>query len=87
MEINISSDKLWRTVSFFVRYDFSDQIEGIENIPVVSSNRELLFKIDLQEFDRHCLEGDFTFEIDFIYDEDEDSTKVRTEQYKVKVSE
>lgn len=87
LAVTFSSDMFdWRPVSFFVWYDFSGHSEGVEDIPVLSKSRTLDLRIDLKELDRHCLHDHFTFEINFVYDEDEDGS-VRTEMFEANVSE
>lgn len=87
LAVTFSSDKCdWRPVSFFVCYYLSEQTERVEEIPLVSNIRALDFRIDLKEFDRHCLDGRFTVKLDFVFDDDE-GKKVRTEKYAAEVSE
>lgn len=84
LKVTYSSPKFdWQPVSFFISYDLSEQMEGVEEFPLLSNNRALEFLIDLKEFDWHCLDGNFTFEINFICDTDD---KAKTAKYSTSVS-
>lgn len=82
-----SENFLWKPVSAVVRYDFSKQtmktMQSNEDQPSV---QEMATEICLKEFDRHCLQGSFTFEFAFVYDKEE-GAPVRIAKYWADVSE
>lgn len=75
----------WRPVSLFVRYDLTNHIGVLDGIPFFSKTKTSVFLIDLKELNRHCLDGFFSFEINFVYDEDEEQNE-RTAIYEANVS-
>lgn len=86
LELFFSSDEFdWRPVSFTTCYEFSGQKIEMKSFSPLTNDRNLKLTIDLKAFDRHCLHDCFTFEINFVYAEDENAT-VRTVKYRSDVS-
>lgn len=66
-------------------YEFSGQKVEMENFSPPTYGRSLKLGISLQVFDRHCLHGRFTFEMNFVYAEDK-RPPIRTVKYRSDVS-
>lgn len=89
LKISFASKEFdWKPVSLSICYDFIGEtriVNAPEEVSSVSAHLDYDVQINLNEFDRHCLQGDFTIEFKFVYIEDKDA-KVQSANYKADVS-